>query len=155
MAKKQNVSEIVYNAVLPAAEELGLYLWDVVYLKEGPSWILRITIDKSGGVFIEDCEKLSRMIDPIIDEIDPIEEEYCLEVSSPGLGRILRTDRHLDMYKGKPIVLKLYNSVEGSKEYKGTLVSYTASEISIRTDDSDMVISRQNIASAKADDDYI
>lgn len=155
MPKKQNVSETVFNAVLPEAERLGLLLWDVVYVKEGPSWILRITIDKDGGVFIDDCEALSRAVDPILDELDPIEEEYCLEVTSPGLGRILRNDRHLDFYIGDPVMIKLYNAVDGVKEIKGSLVSYSGSEITVRCDGQELTVQRTNIASVKADDDYI
>lgn len=152
MAKKQNVSDIVFNAVLPEAEKLNLILWDVVYVKEGPSWILRITIDKEEGVFIEDCEKLSRAIDPVLDEMDPIEEEYCLEVTSPGPERILRTDRHLNCYLGKPVKIKLYNSIDGNKEIDGVLLSYSESDIVINNTE-DLSIPRQNIASVKADDD--
>lgn len=155
MPKKQNVSDIVYEAVLPEVEKLGLFLWDVFYVKEGPSWVLRVTIDKPGGVFIDDCEALSRAIDPIIDELDPTEEEYCLEVTSPGLGRVLRTERHLDFYIGKPVVIKLYNAIDGFKELAGSLVSYTGSEIVLENDGTGKTVSRQNIASFKADDDYI
>jgi ribosome maturation factor RimP len=88
-SKKGGVAETVRKLVLPYAETLGLSVWDVRYVREGGAWYLRIFIDKEGGVGIEDCEKLSRAIDKPLDELDPIKESYCLEVSSPGINREL------------------------------------------------------------------
>ena len=90
MAK--NVASAVRELLLPTAESLGYVLWDVEYLREGADNILRVTIDSENGINIEDCEKMHRAIDPILDEADPIDQAYTLEVSSPGLGRQIKNE---------------------------------------------------------------
>lgn len=152
--KKVNTAEAVREAVRPVAESMGLVLWDVVFVKEGPSWFLRITIDKPGGVFIDDCEKLSRAVDPLIDEIDPAEKEYYLEVTSPGLGRTLRTDDHLAAYIGKAVKIRLFKTnADNIRELDGALSAFDAAEITIQQDNGKTILSRKDIADVKADDD--
>ena len=90
MAKNNSVAETVRTLAEPIAEELGVWIWDVEFVKEGARRVLRITIDSEEGVGIDDCEKLHRAIDPLLDEADPIEEQYYLEVCSPGLERELK-----------------------------------------------------------------
>ncbi|MBQ8345944.1 MAG: ribosome maturation factor RimP [Clostridia bacterium] len=121
MAK--NVAETVRALAEPVVESVGCWLWDVEFVKEGTRRILRITIDSEEGVTIEDCEAVHRAMDPILDEADPIEEAYYLEVSSPGVERELRTQIHIDACEGWNVELKLYAPVNGSKLYRGVLLS--------------------------------
>ena len=107
----------------PLAEELGYFLWDVEYVKEGGRIILRITIDSEEGINIDDCEKMHRALDPVLDEADPIEEAYYLEVSSPGIERELRTDMHIDACEGWNVEVRLYAPVDGSKIFRGKLMT--------------------------------
>lgn len=152
--KKQNTAEAVRALVQPVAESMGLQLWDVIFVKEGPSWFLRIAIDKPGGVFIEDCENLSRAVDPLIDELDPTEHEYYLEVTSPGLGRQLRTDVHLDAYIEKPVRVRLYRPDENKqKELPGTLAGYDGDSVTLACDGTPRTIARKDINDIRADDD--
>ena len=120
MAK--NVAETVRELAEPVAESIGCWLWDVEFVKEGTRKILRITIDSEEGVTIDDCEKMHRAIDPILDEADPIEEQYYLEVSSPGVERDLRTDEHLMACEGWDVEVRLYAPLDGSKLFRGVLL---------------------------------
>jgi len=95
MAKNASVAEVVRALAEPVAEEIGCWVWDVEFVKEGARRILRITIDSEEGITIDDCEKMHRAIDPILDEADPLEAQYYLEVSSPGVERELRTEEHV------------------------------------------------------------
>lgn len=122
MAKSPSIAERVAALAEPLAEEFGYFLWDVEYVKEGGRRILRITIDSEEGIYIEDCEKMHRALDPILDEADPIEEAYYLEVSSPGIERELRTDMHIDACEGWDVEVKLYAPVDGAKMFRGKLL---------------------------------
>lgn len=122
MAKSPSIAERVAALAEPLAEEFGYFLWDVEYVKEGGRRILRITIDSEEGIYIEDCEKMHRALDPILDEADPIEEAYYLEVSSPGIERELRTDMHIDACEGWDVEVKLYAPIDGAKMFRGKLL---------------------------------
>ena len=123
MAKNaKNVSETVKELAEPIAEELGVWIWDVEFVKEGARRILRITIDSEEGITIDDCEKLHRAIDPVLDEADPIEEQYYLEVSSPGIERELKNDMHIYACEGWDVEVKLYAPMNGSKLFRGVLL---------------------------------
>ena len=106
----------------PLAEELGYFLWDVEYVKEGADMYLRITIDSEEGITIEDCEKMHRAIDPLLDEADPIEEAYHLEISSPGIERELKCDMHILACEEWDVELRLYAPIDGAKIYHGVLL---------------------------------
>ena len=125
MAGAKNIAETVRGLVEPVATELGLMLWDVEFLREGARRVLRVTIDAEEGVTIDDCERLHRAIDPILDEADPIEDAYDLEVSSPGIERELRTDSHLDACVGLEVELRLFAPLDGKKVYTGILAGRT------------------------------
>ena len=99
--EKTNTVEVVTALAKPVVEQMGLQLWDVRFEKEGASWYLRIFIDKEGGVTIDDCENLSRAMDQILDDADPISQSYYLEVSSPGIGRDLVRPWHFQRYLGQ------------------------------------------------------
>ncbi len=122
MAKNTSVAETVRMLAEPIAEELGVWVWDVEFVKEGARRVLRITIDSEEGVGIEDCEKLHRAIDPVLDEADPIEEQYYLEVCSPGLERELKTEEHIYACEGWDVEVRLYAPRDGSKIFRGVLL---------------------------------
>ena len=110
MKPKKNVAALVWELVAPVADDLGYMIWDVGYVKEGSTMILRITIDidKEEGITIDDCEKFHRAIDPVIDEADPIEESYNLEVSSPGVERLLTRPEHFERMNGAEVEVRLF-----------------------------------------------
>ncbi len=124
MAQKKNTAQLVRELVEPTVNELGYRIWDVEYGKIGTERHLEITIDSDDGIDIEDCEKVHRAIDPIIDEADPIEEFYHLDVSSPGIERAIRTEEHYEACIGETVSLKLFASLDGKKNIIGTLVSF-------------------------------
>ena len=122
MAKNPSVVTVVTDLITPVADELGYFIWDVEFVKEGGKKILRVTIDNEDGITIEDCEKLHRAIDPVLDEADPIEEAYYLEVSSPGIERDLKTDMHILACEGWDVEVRLYAPVDNSKIFRGKLM---------------------------------
>lgn len=128
MMKKSpgNIAETVRALAEPIADHLGYFLWDVEYVKEGARRILRLTIDTESeeGITIDDCEKMHRAIDPVLDEADPIEDAYYLEVSSPGLERELRTDNHILACEGWEVEIRLFAPIDGSKVFVGTLCGF-------------------------------
>ena len=113
--KPKGVTEVVWSIAEPLAEEFGYILWDVEFTREGSKRILRLTIDSEDGIGVDDCEKMHRAIDPLLDEADPIEEAYYLEVSSPGIERELRTDDHILACLGETVEVKLYAPINGTK----------------------------------------
>ena len=127
------VAEVLALAT-PVAEELGYTIWDVEYEKIGAEYHLTITIDSEAGIGIEDCEKMSRAIDPVLDEHDPIKEEYHLDVSSPGIERVIKNDFHLSKCIGERVIARLFAPIEGQKAIVGTLKSYDGEQIVLETD---------------------
>ena len=126
MKQKKNIAGVVWDLAEPLCEEFGYLLWDVEYVREGADMILRITIDTDaeGGITIDDCEKLHRAIDPVLDEADPIEEAYMLAVSSPGVERTLTRPMHFERMAGERVNLKFYAAVDGAKSMTATLLGY-------------------------------
>lgn len=141
-----NIEKLVFDLADPAAKELGYELCECEYKKEGPERILYLYIDKPGGVTVEDCEKLSRRVEPIIDEKDPIPEKYYLCVSSLGLDRPLKTQRDFERNLGKEVDIKFYTKQNGKKETAGILSGYTQSGVSIRMDNEEKTFDLKNIA---------
>ncbi len=119
--KKKNTAATVRGIVEPTVTGLGYMLWDVEYVKEGAEMVLRITIDKEDGIGIDDCEKVHRAIDPVLDEADPIENSYRLEVSSPGVERALTRNEHFDFCLGVEVEAKLFAPFNGSRTVRGIL----------------------------------
>ncbi len=109
----------------PFADQLGLTLWDVRFVKEGATWYLRYLIDKDGGVSIDDCVALSRLINPVLDEADPIAQSYCLEVMSPGVERELTRPEHFEAYLGCAVTVRLIRPRDGIREFAGILTAHT------------------------------
>lgn len=125
-----NTVATVTKIVKPIAEQLGLILWDVRFVKEGASWYLRIFIDKEGGVTLDDCETMSRAINDPLDEADPISQAYFLEVSSPGIERELTRPEHFEAMKGRDVAVNLYRpTADGEKEIIAELVGLSGDAI--------------------------
>lgn len=118
---KKGIKDTVREAIEPTVTELGYSIWDITYMKVGADYHLEITIDSPDGIYIEDCEKVHRAIDPILDEIDPIEGFYYLDVSSPGVERELRTDEHIAACIGQKVEAKLFAARDGKKSIIGSL----------------------------------
>ena len=130
----------------PIAEENGVEIYDVEYLKEGSDWYLRAYIDKPEGVNIQDCENVSRALSDKLDEVDFIDDAYILEVSSPGLGRTLKKDKHLEKSLGEEVELRLYKPRDKQKEFTGILKSFDADSVIIETEEEEKVFARSEIA---------
>ena len=136
MKSAKGIVALVSPIAERVAGELGYFIWDVDYVKEGTEWFLRIDIDKQdGGVGIEDCEKFSRAIDPLLDEENPIEDQYTLQISSPGVEREIKNDFHMEHCLGETVQVRLYAPLNGFKEYIGKLVSYTGEAVTLEVDE--------------------
>ena len=143
------IEEKVEQLVKDPIEKLGYSLYDVEYVKEGPEYYLRIYIDKESGIDLNDCEKVSNEINEILDKADYIKEQYYLEVSSPGIERRLRKDKHLEQNISKNVEIKLFKKDNnGKKEYTGKLKAFNQEEIIIEAD-KEITIERKNIAQIK------
>ena len=157
MAKqKGNTADIVWKLAEPIAASLGLQLWDVRFVKEGATWILRIFIDKENGVTIEDCEAMSRAIDVPLDEADPIEQAYCLEVSSPGIERELVRPEHFAQMQGKPVLLSLIRpDTQGLRERVGVLQGLEDGNVHITCEDgTEYIAAKKELSSVTLVDTY-
>lgn len=135
MKSSKGIVALVTPIAQRVANELGYLVWDVDYVKEGTEWFLRIDIDKEGGVGIEDCERYSRTIDPILDEENPIEDRYTLQISSPGIEREIKNDFHLEHSLGETVQVRLYAPLNGFKEYVGELKAYNSESITLDVDE--------------------
>ena len=146
MAKiEEKVEELIKDKI----ENIGYSLYDVEYAKEGPNYYLRIYIDSPKGIDLNDCEKVSNEINDVLDEANYIKEQYYLEVSSPGIERILRKDNHLEQNIGNQVETKLFKKDEkGNKSYIGELKAFDADTVTIETTD-EVKIERKNIAQIK------
>jgi len=143
---KKSIRETVREAIEPTVNGLGYRIWDILYSKIGADYHLEITIDKDDGINIDDCEKVHRAIDPILDEIDPIEDFYYLEVSSPGIERELRTDEHITLSIGSKVEAKLFSQKNGRKSYTGILESFDEGGIVILENEEKVVLEKSEIA---------
>lgn len=130
-----NTAQKVEQLLRSNVESLGFELCDVEYVKEYGDWVLTLYIDKPGGVTIDDCELVSKAVDPILDEADPIEQQYFLSVSSLGLDRPLKKDADFNRNIGKRVEIKLFAPQNGKKEYVGELVRFSETEVVIRLGD--------------------
>lgn len=143
------VEERIETLIKDTIENIGYDLYDVEYAKEGPNYYLRIFIDNKNGIDLNDCEKVSNAINEMLDESDIIKEQYYLEVSSPGIERIIRKDKHLEQNKGKQIEVKLFKKDKnGNKSYIGELEDFDAETITIKNEE-EITIERKDIASMR------
>lgn len=148
MAGSANTEKRIEELIQPTVTEMGYELVDVEFVKEGPNWYLRIFIDKEGGVTIDDCEAVSKTLEKIFDEKDPIEQAYFLEISSPGIDRPLKKKEDFIKYNGEMVDVKLYKPYECSKEYTGKLVGYDENDgtVTIEVDDKNIAFTKKEIA---------
>lgn len=143
------VTEIAAKLANPIAEEIGCTIWDVEYLKEAGEWFLRVFIDKQGGVAIGDCEALSRPLSDALDESDPIEGSYTLEVSSAGADRVLKKPAHFQQFLGSLVDVKLYRAREGSKALTGTLAGYADGDVTLTAPQGEVVLEKKDVAQVR------
>ncbi|MBR3969823.1 MAG: ribosome maturation factor RimP [Ruminococcus sp.] len=125
----------IYDLVKPITDELGYFLWDVCYVKEGASWYLRIFIDCDEGITIEDCEKVTEPVNKLLDEVDPIKESYMLEIGSAGLERELVKDEHFEVCEGDKVRIRFIRAVDGEKEICAYLRSADKNAVSVELED--------------------
>jgi len=147
MGKK--TEELIAEVAEPLVEERELELVDVEYKKEGENWILRVFIDKEGGVSLDDCQAISRSLSDTLDANDPIENSYLLEVSSPGIDRPLKTERDFKRFTGKLIDVSTYAPINGEKKLTGELLGLEDDEVKIKIDDQEVIIPRDKIAQTR------
>ena len=145
-----NIEEKVEKLLEPKIQEIGYELYDVEYAKEGKNYFLRIIIDKPEGIDLNDCEKVNNEITDMLDEANYIKEQYFLEVSSPGIERVIRKEKHLKQNIGQEVQVKLFRKDQnGKKEYQGKLLDYTSENITIQTSEKKINIERKNISQIK------
>ena len=143
------VEEKITLLLKPEIENLGYELYDIYFVKEVKDYYLKVFIDKNTGISLDDCETVSNAISDILDKEDPIKEQYFLEVSSAGVERVLRSDKHLNDNIGKDVEVKLFKNFEGKKVYDGILKGFTENEITLDVENENMNIDRKNIAIIK------
>ncbi|MDE6846575.1 MAG: ribosome maturation factor RimP [Lachnospiraceae bacterium] len=146
MSKRETYESRTEQLLAPIAEKYGVEIYDVEYVKEGSDWYLRAYIDKPDGVNIIDCENVSRALSDVLDAEDYIPDAYILEVSSPGLGRTLKKDRHLEKSLGEDIEVKTYKPIDGHKEFTGALKAYDEHTITIEESGEERILLRKEIA---------
>lgn len=154
---KKNIAGTVRELVAPIVSALGYILWDVEYVKEGSEWYLRITIDSPEGISIDDCEKVHRAIDEPLDEADPIEGSYRLEVSSPGIERELKQPQHYTACMGEEVLVSLYAPLEGEtfgKQLRGKLYGYENGDVLVETAGRTIRLSKEKLACVRTVYDY-
>ena len=154
MAKKEDYESRTEELLRPIADDLGIEIVDVEYIKEAGEYYLRAYIDKEGGVTINDCETVSRQLDKLLDEKDFIEGAYILEVSSPGLGRQLKKDKDLVRENGKEVDIKFFKAVDKVKEISGILKGFDNETVTIETEKGEEKIERSNIAKISLSIDF-
>lgn len=146
-----NIAKTVTELIESTVEDLGFSLWDVRFVKEGADWFLRIFIDSPNGISIDDCVTVSRAIDPIIDEADPIDKSYCMEVCSPGIERELLKEEHFSKKMGEKVKVKLYRAYDGQKEFTGLLKAY-GGDVTIELEGNEITFAKADIISVKLAD---
>ncbi|MBQ7341458.1 MAG: ribosome maturation factor RimP [Oscillospiraceae bacterium] len=140
------VTEQVEAFAKPIVEECGCSLWDVEYVREGSERYLRLYIDKDGGVDIEDCEKIHRLVDPILDEKDPVPESYHFEVCSAGIERPLKRPGDFERFMGSAVLVKLYRPRNGLKEIPGILRGYEDGRITVEAGKETITFEKSEVA---------
>lgn len=143
------ITDKVTELARPVVEEEGCSLWDVEYVREAGSWFLRIFIDKDGGVGIDDCERISSRLDPILDEADPIPDSYVFEVGSAGAERELKRPGDFEQFMGSEVEVRLYQPVNGCKVYVGVLAGYDNGRVTVTAGKNEVSFDKSQIALVK------
>jgi len=142
----KKVTEIVAELARPIVEKHGLELWDVELVREAGQLYLRVYIDKEGNISTDDCEAVSREMDPLLDELDPIKESYIFEVCSPGVERVLKRPSDFERFMGHTVVIRLYKAKNGRKEYVGKLIKYDNGDLEIEADGTPVAFKKEEVA---------
>lgn len=146
------LTDRIAELAAPVIEENGLRLWDVEFKKEGADYYLRVYIDREEGVGIEDCQKVNDYLSPLLDELDPIEQSYYLEISSAGLIRELRRDAHYAEFTGREVNVRTYKSIEGMpKKFSAVLKSFDKDAFILSVDGRDMAVPRSDVSGISVD----
>lgn len=143
------ITEKVFELAKPVVEEEGCTLWDVEYVREAGSWYLRIFIDKENGVSIDDCERISRRLDPMLDEADPIQDSYVFEVGSAGAERELKRPSDFEAFMGSEVEVRLYQPVEGKKAFVGVLTGYENGAVTVAAGKNSISFSKGQVAQVR------
>ena len=146
MSKRDTYESRTEELLLPIADSFGVEIYDVEYVKEGADFYLRAYIDKPDGVNIQDCENVSRALSDALDKEDFMEDAYILEVSSPGLGRTLKKDKHLEKSLEKEVEVRTYKPIEKQKEFAGVLKAFDGNTVTITNESGEQVFHRTDIA---------
>ncbi|MBQ5583914.1 MAG: ribosome maturation factor RimP [Ruminiclostridium sp.] len=140
------ITDLTAELARPVVEACGCTLWDVEYIKEAGSWYLRLYIDKEGGISIDDCEAVSRGVDPLLDEADPIQDPYTFEVSSAGADRPLKKPEHFEAFMGAEVDVKFYKAVNGQKNCTGILAGYEDGNVTLDMGGETVTFDKKEIA---------
>ena len=143
------ITDAVLALAQPVAESQGIEIWDIEFVKEAGTRFLRIFIDKTDGVTIQDCETFSRAMDPILDEADPIPESYTFEVSSAGAERVLKRPSDFDRFLGSDVCVKLYQPIDGSKQFVGKLQGYEDGNVTILLNEKPRTFEKSTVAQVR------
>ena len=143
------ITEKVAALAAPVVEEEGCSLWDVEYVREAGTWYLRVLVDKEGGLSIDDCERISRRLDPMLDEADPIPDSYVFEVGSAGAERELKRPGDFEQFLGSEVELRLYQPVNGSKSFVGKLKAYDNGDVTIENGSTELRFDKGKIAQVR------
>ena len=143
------ITEKVAALAAPVVEEEGCSLWDVEYVREAGTWFLRVFVDKEGGLGIDDCERISRRLDPMLDEADPIPDSYVFEVGSAGAERELKRPRDFERFMGSEAEVRLYRPMNGSKSFVGLLKGYDNGAVTIESGGADLRFEKDEVALVK------
>ena len=140
------ITDLTAELARPVVEACGCTLWDVEYIKEAGSWYLRLYIYKEGGISIDDCEAVSRGVDPLLDEADPIQDPYTFEVSSAGADRPLKKPEHFEAFMGAEVDVKFYKAVNGQKNCTGILAGYEDGNVTLDMGGETVTFDKKEIA---------
>lgn len=151
--KREAVEEVVSSVVEGIIAHTDMELVDVEYIRER-DWYLRVYLDKPGGIDLDDCQMVSEQLSRYLDEKDPIKENYLLEVSSPGLDRVLKKDKDLIRYNGRDVDIQLFRPVDGQKQFTGALQGFTDTTIEILVNGNGVVLEREAIAQIRLHLDF-
>lgn len=143
------VTELTRELAAPIAAANGCRIWDVEYVREAGAWFLRVYIDKDGGVDINDCEAVSRALSDKLDELDPIEGSYTLEISSAGIDRALKKPEHFAQFLNAEVEVKLYRPLEGRKDHTGRLLSCQDGDVAIETAAGPLLFPKKDVAQVR------
>ena len=140
------ITDTAAELARPIVEAEGCTLWDVEYVREAGTWYLRVYIDKDSGVSIDDCERISRTLDPLLDDADPIPENYVFEVCSAGADRALKRPSDFEQFMGAQVEVRLYKPLDGQKSFVGTLSGYSDGGVTIIKDDNELSFTKTQVA---------